>query len=267
MTTTELDNLRQKVGVKQALQNLVLDQASGDTGLTVSNEITDGTKVQLTSMVDGLIRPPISMVHAERVLEETLDEAGTMPAFWIPGMAYQPPEPVVGTTKCMLHPDFDETNGPAGFGREFIDKAGLAGFFCNRGDVSKKSKDNFTSVFDRDQHMKHKHKTQWELIEAAINKDEERDEKTQRQLDREVLMALARSAGGQPEPQIKVEPPLNQQIYVEPEEPKPSARVPTACLVEDCEFVGKGPGGLSAHMRMKVRHGDGAHVVAQGVEG
>lgn len=252
MTTTELDNLRQSVGVKQALADLT-GSNEGDTGLDVSNEITDGTHVVLTSMVDGLERPPIPVVHAERVLRKTLADGS--PAFWIPGLAYTPPKPIAGSIKCMLHPDFDETNGPAGFGREFVDQSGLSGFFCNRGDPSKPSKDNFTSVFDRDQHMKHKHKTQWELIEAAIAKDEERDEKAQRQLDREVLMALARSAGGQVgAPRIQVEPPIeepgiNQQIVVET----------VACDICGREF--KDGRGVAGHKRFSK---DPAHIEARG---
>lgn len=187
MTTDNLNSLVQEVAVERALDALNDPKTPDDTPLLVESEISQGQRVVLTSMVDGLPRPAIPRIHAKRVLSKMLPNG--KPAFWIPGMPGEPPKPERGSIKCMLHPDFDEASGPAGFGREFVDEAGLQGFFCNRGDQSKQNRGDFQSVYDRDEHMRSKHNRQYEVIRKAQGTQEDIDEKTERQLDREATQA------------------------------------------------------------------------------
>lgn len=187
MTTDNLDSLVQEVAVERALDALKDPATPDDTPLLVSSNI-DGQRVALISMVDGLTRPSIPRIHAKRVLSKMIP--GTkLPAFWIPGMPGSPPTPERGSIKCMLHPDFEEEHGPAGFGRTFVNEAGLEGFFCNRGDQSKQNRGDFQSVFDRDEHMRSKHSRQFEVIQKAQGTQEDIDAKSERSIDRELQQA------------------------------------------------------------------------------
>ena len=201
MTTDNLDSLVQEVAVERALDALKDPATPDDTPLLVSSNI-DGQRVALTSMVDGLTRPSIPRIHAKRVLSKPIP--GTkLPAFWIPGMPGTPPTPERGSIKCMLHPDFDEEHGPAGFGRAFVDESGLQGFFCNRGDQSKQSRADFQSVFDRDEHMRSKHSRQYEVIQKAQGTPEEIGEKAERQIDRELQQAQIAATQAQGEAMLE----------------------------------------------------------------
>jgi len=173
----------QQAAVKQALDNMALDYVGGDTNYQVESTVVDGQWVQLTSMRDGLQRPPIPRIHAERVLQKMLSDGS--PAFWIEGMGYSPPEPLIGSIKCYFHPDFDEADGPSGLGREFIVQAGLGDFRCNSGDRSKQNRGDFKTVMMRDAHMHSRHRRQLEAVEKAQGNEKEQQEHTERQLDRE----------------------------------------------------------------------------------
>lgn len=182
------DSTVHKAAVKNALDNINLDYRGGDTGLEVESNIVDGQWVQLTSMRDGLPRPPIPRVHASRVLEKTLPDGS--PAFWIQGMPYDPPVPQIGSIKCYFHPEFDETDGPAGFGRDFIDQAGLEGFTCNNKDNSKQNRGDFKTVMQRDAHMQNRHRRQIEAVEKAQGDAKEQAERSERRQQTETMMRL-----------------------------------------------------------------------------
>ena len=149
----------------------------------MQNEILDGQWVQLTSMRDGLKRPPIPRVHAERVLRKKLSDGS--PAFWVEGMPYSPPAPQIGSIKCYFHPEFDEADGPSGISREFIVQAGVGDFTCNAGDLSKNNRGDFKSIMQRDAHMRSRHRRQLQAVEQALGNEQEQAERTERQLDRE----------------------------------------------------------------------------------
>jgi hypothetical protein len=174
-------------------------RSEGDTGLQTTNTVLDGKWVTLVSMQDGLPRPPIPIAHARRVLRKKRPDGS--PAFWIEGMPYQPPEPMKGSIKCMLHPDFDETDGPAGFGRELIESAGLAGVSCNQNARDKKNRDDFANVYQRNRHMLKKHPGYYRQIQDLLAERERKAADEQRIEDRDFLrqqqaaiMALASGA-------------------------------------------------------------------------
>jgi hypothetical protein len=191
------NTVQHQAAVRQALDGLNLDYQSGDTDLQVESTIDDGQWVQLTSMRDGLKRPPIPQIHAARVLAKTLPDGS--PAFWMPGMPYTPPEPQIGSIKCYFHPDFDEEDGASGISREFIVQAGMGDFTCNSGDLSKQNRGDFKTVLMRDAHMHSRHRRQLEAIQRAQGDEKEQAERTERQLDREYLRqqteAMLRLAG------------------------------------------------------------------------
>lgn len=259
MVTGNYNSLVQEAAIELALDNL--DDKPDDTGLLVGSAVDEGQRVVLTSMIDGLTRPPIPRMHAKRVLDKRLP--GGNPAFWIPGMPYEPPKPAVGSIKCMLHPEFDEEHGPAGFNREFVDDAGLMGFFCNRGDQSKQNRANFLSVYDRDQHMHSKHGTQLEIIEKAQGKQSDIEAQAERQLDREIQQAttaaiLAAVGGEVPVAVTEASPAETVTLpAVEVSENLPVAPVFT-CDV--CTKESPTRGGIAAHKRLSK---DAAHVEAR----
>ena len=173
-------------------------RSEGDTGLQTTNTVLDGKWVTLVSMQDGLPRPPIPIAHARRVLRKKRPDGS--PAFWIEGMPYQPPEPMKGSIKCMLHPDFDETDGPAGFGRELIEGAGLAGVSCNQNARDKKNRDDFANVYQRNRHMLKKHPGYYRQIQELLAERERKAADDQRIEDRDFLRqqqaAIMALAGG-----------------------------------------------------------------------
>lgn len=260
MTT---DSIAHEASVQQALDNLRLDYKNGDTGLQIESAIDSAGWVRLTSMRDGLQRPPIPQIHAARILAKRLPDGS--PAFWMEGMPYTPPEPQIGTIKCYFHPDFDETDGAAGFGREFIDAAGLQGFTCNYGDPSKNNRGDFKSVMQRDSHMRSRHRRQLDAVEQAQAEQKDREQRAEQALERdyqrqqtEAMLKLLERQIAAAGPQIQVEPPETTLVTAERADYVPTSV--TAMLVcEDCGFEAKGNVGLSAHRRGKIKAGDAQH--------
>lgn len=166
-----------------------LSLGEGDTGL-VTTANTDA-KVTVYSMLDGEPRP-ILRIDAQRVLSKRLTNG--QPAFWMPGMAGAAPEYKRGKVMCYMHPDFDEKDGPAEADRAWLDDIGLQGRTCNMADPSKPNKADFRSIYDRDSHMRAKHKDEWRIIEAAKERRQRAIEAEERRLDREAMRGMAQAA-------------------------------------------------------------------------
>ncbi len=203
------DQLIQDASVADVLNQF--DLKNGDTPLSVKSAIDEGKWVVLTSMQDGLPRPPIPRIHAERVLKKRRPDGS--PAFWIEGMPYSPPKPQKGSIKCMLHPDFDETDGPAGFDRSFVDEAGLSGVTCNMNARDKKNRDDFANVVQRDDHMKSKHPRFYAAIQSLIERRAKTAADAAAEADREMVRAQQQAilalAGQRPQEAAQSDPSIN----------------------------------------------------------
>ena len=225
-----------------------LDLGPDDVDATLSMLSLD-KRVTVYSMLNGEPKS-VRQVDLRRVLQKTLPDG--RPAHWAEGMPGEAPEYVRGQIMCMLHPDFDESDGPAKFARDYVDHIGLTGRTCNMMAPDKNNIDNFKSVYDRDDHMAKKHPREWRTIEAALEKAREELELNERRADREAtqrqgdaLMALAAGspATTQPEPAKEV--------------------IQLICDVEDCDFESPTDIGLARHKRMAR---DEAHQLARGEE-
>lgn len=161
-------------------------------------------KVTIFSTQNGEPRQ-ILKIDAKRVLNKRLSDG--RPAFWMEGMPGKPPVYAKGTIACYLDPNFDESDGPAGFDRAWLDKIGLEGRTCNMM-APDKNNQKFRSVFDRDDHAAKKHRNEWKIIQDAIEKKRLATEAEERRLDREAQQAQAAAmlalAGVRQEP--KAEP-------------------------------------------------------------
>ena len=146
-------------------------------------------KITIYSMMDGSPRE-VAKIDAQRVLMKKLPGGG--PAFWAPGLPGSAPEYTKGALKCYLDPEFDETAGPAGVDREWIDAIGLAGRTCNMMAPDKHNQ-KFSSVYQREEHMAKKHRNEWKTIQGAIETKRREDEATERRLYNEAILALAQS--------------------------------------------------------------------------
>ena len=221
-----------------------------DTGISVEHpqEVaprlsTDTSqKVDVWSMVDGEKRQ-ILRIDAPRVLKKLLEGGGR--AFWAEGMPGGPPEVTQGNVQCMLHPDFDESDGPAGFDRSYIDSIGLTGRTCNMMSPGKGNVSNLKSVYDRDDHMTKKHPREWRTIEAALEKASQSLEVAERKEDREAMLALAGTAAVAPRTEAKPKEEVVQFI----------------CDIGICDFDSDTDVGLARHKRMAR---DEAHRQARG---
>ena len=129
---------------------------------------------------------------ARRVLLKRLPNG--QPAFWMEGMSGSKPSAFNGTISCYMHPEFDETDGPAGFDRKWVDSIGLAGRSCNMSDTSKNNKADFKSPFERDEHVRTKHRREWAIIQSSIEAKRRQDELDERRADRQAMQALAGGA-------------------------------------------------------------------------
>jgi len=155
-------------------------------------------KVTIFSTQNGEPRQ-ILKIDAKRVLNKRLSDG--RPAFWMDGMPGKPPVYTMGTISCYLDPEFDESDGPAGFDRAWLDKIGLSGRTCNMMAPDKHNQ-KFRSVFDRDDHAAKKHRNEWKIIQDAIEKNRLATEAEERRLDREAqkaqsaaMLALANKKG------------------------------------------------------------------------
>lgn len=205
--------------------------------------------ITLYSMIDGEPRPGVLKIDAPRVLAKKLPDG--KPAFWIEGMPGEPPERTRGQVKCMLHPDFDESEGPSGFDRHFVDGVGLTGRTCNLMAPDKNNVDKFKSVYDRDDHMAKKHKREWATIQAALTQakgERDRDEDKQ---TRDAMLALAASATGQ------VAPIQQETVAVA----SPEAAGGNPAIDHECPTCGKSFPRIGAHRKLSM---DAAHVAARG---
>ncbi|MEE8457513.1 MAG: hypothetical protein V3S28_05645, partial [Acidimicrobiia bacterium] len=169
-----------------------LDLGTDDAPAQISSNSDE--MVTLYSMIDGEPRSILNL-DVPRVLRKVLPNGS--PAFWHPDMPGAAPEYTKGQIKCMLHPDFDESEGPAQFDRQFIDGIGLTGRTCNLMAPDKANVADFHSVFDRDDHMAKKHRREWATIQDALQTASTQRYRNEDRQTREAMLALAASATGQ----------------------------------------------------------------------
>lgn len=157
-----------------------------------------GTKREMTSNTDEKVtvystltgeEKQILKIDARRVLAKRFPDGRYM--HWMPGMPGERPKAHKGSVKCYLHPEFDETDGVAGFDRAWLDSIGLAGRHCNDGNPSNRNRDDFTSELERDEHVRLRHPRTWRVVENARVAAERRREAEERRADREAMLALA----------------------------------------------------------------------------
>ena len=237
--------------------DIARDAAIDRLGQTIDTTIQhdpDDTPARLSSNADQYVTvystlngepKQILKIDRRRVLGKTLPNGEY--AHWAEGMPGDAPEYIKGTVMCMLHPDFDEGDGPAGFGRDYIDHIGLDGRTCNMMSPDKNNVDSFKSVYDRDDHMLKKHPREWRTVEAALGKDRDAAELRERQLDREAtqqqgaaLMAMASGVSVQAKPAEEV--------------------IQFICDVSGCDHNSPTDIGLARHKRMAT---DDAHKQAR----
>lgn len=125
---------------------------------------------------------------ARRVL---LKRINGEPAFWMEGMAGSKPVPFSGTISCYMHPEFNEKDGPAGFDRAWLDSIGLAGRTCNMSDPSKNNKADFKSPYERDEHVRTKHRREWAIIQSSVEAKRRQDAIDDQRRATDAMIALA----------------------------------------------------------------------------
>ena len=226
-----IDRVGQTIGT-----GLDLGPDDVDATLTV---LSSDKMVPVYSMLTGE-RKEVRQVDLRRVLQKMLPNG--QPAHWAEGMPGEAPEYVRGEVKCMMHPDFDETDGSAGFDRDYIDHIGLTGRTCNMMAPDKNNVDNFRSIYERDRHMEKKHRVEWATIEDALEKDRLTVEKEERRQDREAMLALAGTAAAAPRVEAQPEPEEEVIQYI--------------CDVSGCGDDFPTDVGLARHKRMNT---DDAH--------
>jgi hypothetical protein len=94
---------------------------------------------------------------------------------------------IEGTILCYLHPESEE--------REWLDSIGLRGRVCDPEFGKHKSK--IPTEWDRELHMKHKHKQEWETISRAQARQEREETMRFQRVQAEALERMA-AAGGTP---------------------------------------------------------------------
>ena len=177
--------------VSDLSRNAALDQAL-DPGFALGEgeafSVTSNSDETVTvySMIDGTSREVLK-IDARRVLQKTI---GGKPAFWIEGMPGKPPKTTDGTIPCFMHPNFEDK--VLGVDRKWVDSLGLAGRTCNMMQPDRPSRADFKSVFDRDDHMLHRHRREWDVIQRALATRETESNKANDTAFREALMALAK---------------------------------------------------------------------------
>jgi len=176
--------------VSQISREAALDQAL-DPGFSLEQGeafgITSNSdeKVVIFSMLDGTSREVLK-IDARRVLQKTV---GGKPAFWIEGMPGKPPKVSQGDIMCFLHPEFKDDG--LGVDREWVDSLGLSGRTCNMMQPDKHSRADFKGVFDRDDHMLHRHPREWGVIQGGLTRREQAVAKGSDEAFRQALLALA----------------------------------------------------------------------------
>lgn len=88
----------------------------------------------------------------------------------------------VGKLKCLLHPEHPD--------REKWDSIGLAGKEC--------PKSNITSDFEVRQHMQHRHRQEWQVMEEARQNAEREEERAFRRMQMEQWQAMNTPRRGRP---------------------------------------------------------------------
>ena len=243
--------------VTSTTKDFAVDAAVEKLGVSIDTGIThDGSdiparvstdadrKVTLYSTTTGEPHE-ILLNDAPRVLRKRRRDGSR--AFWAEEMPGERPLRVVGTVQCMLHPDFDETDGAAGFDRKFIDDIGLAGRTCNMMAPDKANRGDFKSVYERDDHMAKKHRREWRTIEAAQEQADAARDRAERRETTDAMLALAGRAAGAP---------------VAPA-PEPEEVTQSICDVQGCDMECSTERYLGVH---KAKALDEAHRRARGEE-
>jgi hypothetical protein len=168
-----------------AALDAALGEEAGNSKTMTSN--TD-EKLAVWEVATGE-KKEILKIDARRVLRKKLSDGRL--AHWIPDFGGSAPVRSVGSIKCYLHPEFDEKTGASKMDRAFIDEIGLAGLNCNSGDPSNNNRGDFTSILQRDRHMRMRHSDAWQVILDARATAERNAEAEERRADREVMIALA----------------------------------------------------------------------------
>ena len=181
---SDIETLAAKVAVKQAIASTVA-LAEGDEQTITSN--TDA-KITVYSTITGEPKQ-ILRIDAERVVGKRIPGTNRM-AHWIPGMPGDAPVYKKGTVSCILHPDFDEKDGPAGFDRAWVESIGVI-TKCNDANPDKPARADFKSVYDRDEHARTKHRRELQTIQNALTSKRDREYQEERRLDRELAMKQA----------------------------------------------------------------------------
>ena len=223
-----------------------LDLGGDDTPAQIKSNSDETTT--LYSMIDGEPRPVLNL-DVPRVLRKVLPNGS--PAFWHPDMPGSPPGYTQGSIKCMLHPDFDESEGSAGFDRAFINGIGLTGRTCNLMAPDKKNVDVFKSVFDRDDHMAKKHRREWATIQDALQTASTQRYREEDRQTRQAMLSLAASASGSPVP--------IQQGNAATGSPEAAQGNPA--VNHECPTCGKSYPRIGAHIKLSM---DAAHKAARG---
>lgn len=186
------------------MQDLLADVTVAQAiGIDIPNGMSlgDGDSMRMTSNTDEKIivystingePKPILKNDAMRVLKKRRPDGQL--AHWIPGMPGNAPEYKKGNIKCMLHPEFDETDGPSRRDRAWIDKIGLSGQFCNMMNMDKPPRADFRSVFDRDDHMAKRHQRELSIIRAAEGREYQDKDSDDRKADREAILRLVENS-------------------------------------------------------------------------
>jgi hypothetical protein len=95
---------------------------------------------------------------------------------------------IMGSILCYLHPESEE--------REWLDSIGLRGRTCDP--QFGRHKSQIPTEWDRELHMKHKHKKEWETISRAEQRRERQEAMQFQRTQAEALERMA-AAGGTPQ--------------------------------------------------------------------
>lgn len=187
---SQIPDLARQIDIEKAIDpGFSLEQ---DEVQRITSNTDEKVTIYPTSGADVGEPREILKNDARRVLLKRLPNG--QPAFWMEGMSGTKPSAFKGTISCYMHPDFDETKGPAGFDRAWVESIGLGGRTCNMSDPSKNNKADFKSPFERDEHVRTKHRREWATIQSSIEAKRRQDAVDDQRRATEAMLALAGGA-------------------------------------------------------------------------
>lgn len=186
---SNLKDLGRQIEVERAIDP-GFSMEDGDTAPTLTSNSRE--YITIYSTADGEPHEVLS-IDARRILMKRFPDGRY--AFWHPNMGGAPPTRVRGSVQCYLSPDFDETDGPAGFDRKWIDSIGLAGRVCNM-NAPDKGIPKFLSSYNRDEHARTKHRLEYQTIKEAQQARRQAQYDADARQQREAMIRLAEAAAG-----------------------------------------------------------------------